>query len=536
MNWLGVALVATGSAIVTFVLTRRLARDAPSDPGVRETEQHLALALRASTMGTWDLDLRTNALLWDDVVRALFGHGPDITVETFAECLRHVHPDDVEGLKARLTRSITTGEEYEHEFRVIRPDGVIRTLAGRGAMYRDDTGRPARMLGVCWDVSAEKAAEEALRTSEERYRGLVESQQDLVFRFDLDERVTFANDAYCARFGLRREEILGNGLTHLHPDDRVATTAVIAALLEPPHRGMLENRIRTPDGWRWVSWSGCAIADHTGRVIEIQCVGRDVTERHAAEEELRASLEEVRIREERLRLLAQRLVRVRDDERRRLGLDLHDGVCQDLAGIAMLVGSLRQRLLSIEPEIATTFTQVGRYLETVGDHLRDLAHELRPMLLDDLGLEGSLRALADGFAAGSTRVRVEFATPIVRLGETVETAVYRIAQEALANALRHAAASEVTVMLSVSDVVRLEVRDDGRGFEPRDAARVHSLGLASIEERALAVGGTLDIRSSPGGGTTIDFTCPRSAHADTPANDVASAASSRTRRRSAGSV
>jgi len=475
----------------------------------REIEQRLALALRSSGMGTWSWDLRTNVLSWDDVMRALFGHGDARLVRTVDDCVLYIHPDDAETLRARLERSIASGEDYAQEFRAVWPAGTIRTLAARGALYRDDSGRPARMIGVCWDVSEQKAAQEALRTSEERYRGLIESQQDLVFRFDLEERVTFANDAYCARFGLTRAEILGNGLTHLHPDDRQATTAAVLTLLAPPHQGMLENRVRTPDGWRWISWSGCAIKDPAGRVVEIQCVGRDVTERHVAEEELRASLEALQLREERLRLLGQRLVRVRDDERRRLGLDLHDGVCQDLVGIAMLVGSLRQRLPSTEPEMAATFGHVERYLQGVGDHLRDLAHELRPMLLDDLGLEGSLRALADGSVAGTARLLVEFTTPIARLDEDVELAVYRIAQEALGNGLRHAAATTITVTLGVDDTVWLTVHDDGRGFAPADRGRGHSLGLASIGERALAVGGTLEVVSSPGAGTAVRFTCPR---------------------------
>ncbi len=518
------ALAAAGAVVALLVgwLVARRSRTAPDATPTdgdrralehRELEEQLAVALRASGMATWHWDLQTNAVDWNEMIRALFGQPPGTVVPTFDDSMRYIHPDDIAPLKARLARSITTGEDYTNEVRIVWPDGSVRTLAARGALSRDASGRPARMLGVCWDITAQKAADEALRASEERYRGLVQSQQDLVFRFDLAERVTFANDAYCARFGLTREEVLGNGLTHLHPDDREATTAAIAGLFQPPHVGMLENRIRTPEGWRWVSWSGCAIKDATGRVVEIQCVGRDVTERHAAEEKLHASLRELRLREERLRLLGQRLVRVRDDERRRLGVDLHDGVCQDLAGIAMLVGSLRQRLPAVEPDVAVTIAQAGRYIQTVCDHLRDLAHELRPMLLDDIGLEGSLRALADGCATGATQVRVAFTTPITRLDEAVETAVYRIAQEALANAVRHAGAAVITVTLGVASTVELEVRDDGRGFDASEALRMHSLGLVSIEERALAVGGALSVTSTPGSGTVVRFSCPRRAPA-----------------------
>jgi len=480
----------------------------PAEHRAGEMEKHLELALRASGMGAWHWDLRTRALIWDDVMFQLLGLSPNERIDTFEMALSRVHADDREALRERVQRSIATGEEYNHEFRVEWPDGTVHALVGRGAVYHDDDGRPARMLGVCWDVTAARAAQEALRTSEARYRGLVESQQDLIFRCNLEERVTFANDAYCARFGLPREEVVGGTFTNLHPDDRAATMATIAALMQPPYRAMLETRIATPDGWRWVSWSACAIKDHAGRIVEIQCAGRDVTERYVVEQELRASLTDLQVSERRLRDLAQRLAAVREDERRRLGLDLHDGVCQDLAGIGMLVGSLRQRLGPLDADTDVMVGRAERYLQAVGDHLRNLAHELRPMLLDDVGLEGGLRALAQGFASATLRVDVRFASPITRLPAAIEEAVYRIAQEACANAVRHAAASTITLTLEVTDTVHMEVRDDGIGFDSADRNRGHTLGLASIAERALAVGGTLTIESSPGMGTTIRFACP----------------------------
>ena len=160
-----------------------LAASAPSaSPEHRagEMEKHLELVLRASGMGAWHWDLRTRALIWDDVMFVLFGLSPNEQIDTFEVALSRVLTDDREALRERVQRSIATGEEYSHEFRVEWPDGTVHALVGRGAVYRDKNGQPARMLGVCWDVTAARAAQEALRTSEARYRGLVESQQDLI--------------------------------------------------------------------------------------------------------------------------------------------------------------------------------------------------------------------------------------------------------------------------------------------------------------------------------------------------------------------
>ena len=143
------------------------------------------------------------------------------------------------------------------------------------------------------------------------------------------------------------------------------------------------------------------------------------------------------------------------------------------------------------------------YLGEVVEHLRLLAGELRPMLLHDLGLEGSLRSLALGLSNDTITIEAVLPTRVPRLEETAEVTVYRIAQEALANALRHAHARTVTLELATDQGrLRLEVRDDGCGFDPAHR-RTTALELLSMEERALALGGRLAVTSVPSEGTTI---------------------------------
>jgi len=467
------------------------------------------LTTRGSGFGTWQWDVPTDVVTWDDGMLSLFGLPPDARVPDYAGFLALVLAEDRATVDADVRRCLMTGADYEATFRIGLTNGATRVIMTRGAVYLDGDGRPARVSGVCWDGTAQRRADEALRKSEARYRGLVESQQDLVFRFDLDERVTFANDAYCTTFGLARDEVLGRGLTHLHPEDRAATTAAILSLLEPPHQGMVENRVRTPRGWRRISWSGCAIDDGHGTIVEIQCVGRDVTERSIAEESLRASNDELRASEERLRTLEQRATAVREDERRRLGIDLHDGVCQDLVGVALLVGALQSQQ-GVSPEARAQLSRIERHLLGVGDHLRRLAHDLRPMLLHELGLEGAIGSLVAGFSTGSTVVRASFGTGVRRLSEAIEIGVYRVVQEAVGNACRHGAPSEVVVTLDVDEQVRLEVRDDGVGFDLAARNGMHAFGLVTMEERARALSGRLEIASAPGRGTSVRFACPAS--------------------------
>jgi signal transduction histidine kinase len=156
----------------------------------------------------------------------------------------------------------------------------------------------------------------------------------------------------------------------------------------------------------------------------------------------------------------------------------------------------------------SALTRAQTHLRTVGEHVRLMARDLRPLQLPDLGLGECLRALAAGMGTESVQVSIAVPPTLPRFGEEIEVAVYRVAQEALANAVRHAEAHAVTLTLGTCNgTLALEVRDDGRGFD-HEELRAAALGLVAMEERAVALGGTLRVRSAPGAGTTIRLECP----------------------------
>jgi PAS domain S-box-containing protein len=394
------------------------------------------------------------------------------------------------------------------EIRQLTVEG-IRWMEWEGRGIFDDQGRVVELQGIGRDITQAHEVAEALRASEARYRGVVESQQAVVLRMDLDRRITFVNDYGSRLFGLAREQLLGTDPLDLaHPDDREMSRAAFARVVGPPYRAAIDCRVDIGGEVRWFEWEGSVIFDEKGEPYEMQSVGFDITERRAAADALQASLEELRRSEEKLRLLAQRQVAVREEERKRLGFDLHDGVCQELIGIGILVESARRRAVAVPGSGGDELGRVGGYLGKVVEHLRVLAGELRPMLLHDLGLEESLRSLALGLATPTTSIHAAFPTRVPRLDEAAEVTVYRIAQEALTNALRHAQARVVKLALATDGTrLRLEIRDDGCGFDPAHR-RTTALGLLSMEERALALGGRLEVSSVPDQGTAVVLDCP----------------------------
>jgi len=371
---------------------------------------------------------------------------------------------------------------------------------------RDGDGQIREFQTIGLDVTERKEAEDALRTSEARYRSLVESGLDLIARADPSGRLLFANDAYLRAFGCRRDDMEAGRVMirpHVHPEDLPRVLESFERVQKPPYRNVIVNRVRIGDAWRWFEWEQSAIRGEDGTVVEIQGAGRDVTERHVAEEALGRTLEELKCSEERLRRLARRQAAIREEERKRLGLDLHDNVCQELAAVGVLLEAARVR-----PNDGIELARGARHLTEVIEHLRLISRDLRPMLLSDLGLTESLAAFASKLSTLKRSVVARFPNHVPRLDDETEIAVYRVAQEALANAIRHANARRIDLDLrSDGGTLVLEVRDDGRGFD-RSASRTDSLGLASMEERALSLGGRLEIASTPGRGSCVRLECP----------------------------
>jgi signal transduction histidine kinase len=212
--------------------------------------------------------------------------------------------------------------------------------------------------------------------------------------------------------------------------------------------------------------------------------------------------------EERYRMLSGRMLEVQERERQSLARELHDQIGQDLAAIQIALQAIRDRVPSakVAAKLDEGLGTVGRTIEKV----QRLALELRPSLLDDLGLVAALRWLLEqhGERAGY-RTGFSAEPPEARLPPEIEIACFRIAQEALTNVDLHARARNVAVSLRYDDRgLALSIRDDGDGFDPGElrSRRVPgaNLGLLGMEERAVLAGGTLELRSAPGQGTTID--------------------------------
>ncbi len=322
---------------------------------------------------------------------------------------------------------------------------------------------------------------ERLRQSEERYRGLVESQNDLIVRMDPDGTFTYVNDAYCRKFGKTREELLGHTFMPLvHPDDQAAAAAAIATLARPPHRIRIVQRAMTCEGYRWLEWEDNARLDAAGNITEITGVGRDITDRKQAEQALAN--------------MHSQLLSAREDERRRLARDLHDSLGQRMIAMGCALRCAIGQLATPPGGL----TELPRQVEDLVHEIRQICHGLYPPTLESLGLPRSLRQLAEECRAKvHVELEVQPAIESMRFGRDAEIALYRIAQEAMQNALRHSHARRIELRLSLDDgLLAMAVEDDGQGFDVQRASG--GMGLGTMLQRARALGGDVSISSKPG--------------------------------------
>jgi PAS domain S-box-containing protein len=481
----------------------------------------------------------------------------------------------------------------------------------------------ALIVGLLVQMWRRRRAEQESRTNAARYRSVVDTQHELICRFLPDSTLTFVNDAYCRFWNKTRDDLLGRRFIDLIPQE--ARDSVLKPVANLRSGSMThEHQVILPDGTTgWQHWTNHAILDDAGHVIELQGVGRDITDQKRAEESLNRfetrhsailralpdlmfvinadgtyldyhardlnalfvppdvfigrtvkeimpspladrvmaairdalasrdpvvveyelpigdarrffearivacgadrivsivrDLTEATRAHERNRDLAGRLIASQEVERRRLARELHDDLSQRAALLKIeldrLAGTIETTMRlagSIETEIAASVKHIAQNAGALATDVNHFAHQLHPSRLQNVGLEKAIGSLC-AEVVKQHHVAATFTHRSVprSIDEDVSLCVYRVAQEALHNVVRHSSARQVSVALDGDSGGALTLRlvDDGVGFDP-ERAEGTGLGLVSMRERVTLLGGRLQIDSASGQGTRIVVAVP----------------------------
>lgn len=491
-----------GGAPALLSLVEDVTRERNALEQLGEREVALLEAQALARLGYWDADVETGQVQLSAGACGILGLNPGTVGGQEDILVQQVHPEDRGALVRARDATIAGGPPMDLELRVLRTDGEQRWLHVLGRAVREG-GRTSMLHGTIQDVTEGRRAREELRASEERYRLLFERNPLPMLVVDRETMAILSvNEAAVNHYGYSREEFLG----------------MTALDIRPP-----EEWERFLEGWqrRTPGLRNAGIWTHRkkdGTLVQMEIVrhdfeqdglaavlvlAQDVTDRLSAEEEVRRSREE-------LRRFSRYLQEMREEERSRLAREIHDELGQVLTGVRMGLARLGGRLRAGDADTAERLVdETAELVDGAIREVRRIATQLRPGILDQLGLVPALEWLVEDFQERyGIPARITSPGPLGELAPEAQTQLFRIVQEALTNVARHARARSAAVRSRIEDgTLVVDIADDGVGFDPSSPGSA-SLGLLGIRERARLLDGEVRIRSAPGAGTTLTVRVP----------------------------
>jgi len=421
-------------------------------------------------------------------IEATLGFTQQEWLEDPARWYAQIHPDEKQRWSADAAKMLLTGKPLRAVYRVIARDGHVVWFQCEAKMVRRRDGRPWFIQGVAFDISDLKQAETSLQEERNVLSTILDTVGALVVVFDRQGRVVRFNRACELTTGLGSEEVEGAFLWDLFTamDERDQFKSALTVAADGGTSPDCEATWVTRTGaHRRIAWSTTLVSRADGSPEYVIATGSDETER---------------------RRLQKAVLEIGDQEDRRIGQDLHDGLGQHLTGIAFMSKVLEEKLADRHIPETHEATKILELVNEAINTTRELARGLLPIVSDRFGLMAALKQIAEDFAdLFRITCRFECETPIVLADLGAATQLCRLAREAVSNAIKHGRATEVTITLgTVGGSGILIILDNGTGF-PESTAPVAGRGLHIMRYRANMIGGTLQI--DRGGLHNTSITC-----------------------------
>lgn len=471
---------------------------------LEQSNERFEMIARTTNDAIWEWDFTSNQVWANDMHQALYGLSKEDPIPDHQEWRNRLHPDERDRVVSDLEKALASDKNVwiaEYQFR--NGGEEYKSIYDRTYIVRDRDGQPLRMMGSMADISARKKAEETLRQNEEKYRLLFSNSPLPMWVYDLESfRFLDVNEAAISHYGYTRAEFLQMNIADIRPKEDVER---MISSSRNPHSG-----VRSAGYWRHFKKDGTLmdVEVHSHDIIYNNKKARlvlanDVTDKNLAQQRIRETTEE-------LRMLSARLQEIREEERMHMAHEIHDELGQRLTVLKMDISWLGRKMKTDEEEIREKIKNTLALLDGTIKIVRKIATELRPGILDDLGLIPALEWQSKEFEDRSG-IRVSFQSNIseIALNIQVATGLFRIFQESLTNVGRHAQATDVQASLAVeNEILVMTISDNGVGFDKTRQEGVKTLGIIGMKERTKGINGEYTIESEPGKGTTVKVTIP----------------------------
>lgn len=484
-------------AAMAYELSDEVLRAAQISRDLRESEQRMNLAVAAANFGIWIREFRGDRIWASAKWRELFGFTADEPLD-LPRILERLHPEDRDVVDRAHMQARDGGGSYETEYRILLPDGRVRWISSHGRVEYDSQGQAVRIRGASRDFTARKLVEKALQESEARFRAMADTAPVMIWMAGTDKLCNFFNKSWLDFTGRTLDEELGDGWADgVHPEDFERCFQTYAGSFDARRTFSMDYRLRRADGeYRWVFDHGVPRFDPDGAFLGYIGSCLDITARRLAEEAAHD--------------LSGRLISAQEEAHRQLARELHDDFSQRLALLSVELEMFGQHPPEDAPRITARMEDFSSEVKSLSSEVHRLSHALHPAKLDQLGLVAAVRGFCKEFGRAH-ELAIDFAERNVPRTVPGDAALclYRTAQEALQNVVKHSGATAAKVELVRDDGhLRLVVADDGAGFDPQAVRTNSSLGLVSMGERARFVGGRLSVVSRPGAGARVEVRVP----------------------------
>jgi PAS domain S-box-containing protein len=510
-----IAAAACGllSGAIALVRLQRETRDRESAArDLRRAEDRVGHIVDAAMDPIVTVDEEQRVVVFNAAAEQVFGWPRDAVVGRpldllIPERFRATHRAHV----ARFGRTGVTSRRMGAQavLRALRRDGAEFPIEASISQHVDDGKRFYTV--ILRDVSERVRAEALLARSEARLRGILDSAMDAIITVDAKQHVVLFNDAAEVMFGWPRDEALGAPLASFIPEQfRRAHADHVERFGETGTTSRRMGSLRIVTGLRRngdefpIDASISQIDESGARLYTV--ILRDITARVQAEEALRRSKDE-------LQELGAAAHMTREQEKSRIARELHDELGQLLTMLQMDVAWCKGKLPAGDGAFTAKLDRMEALLKSTIAATRRIAADLRPLMLDDLGLLPSIEWLVENFTQ-RTGIACELTVGDrdLQLPKAHATAIFRIVQESLTNIAKHAQASRADIAIENDpDALTLRIEDDGVGFSPLAPRKPGSFGLFGLRERASLMGGEATITSAPGEGTTVEVRLPNEA-------------------------
>jgi PAS domain S-box-containing protein len=445
-------------------------------------------------------------LSWNPSAGRIFGFSEE---EAIGNSCSIIVPDDKREEHNKTFDLLRKGQSVGHYETVrIRKNGERIDVSMTASPIKNQAGEVIGISKIARDITKEKQDADKLRKSETQLKAAQRIAQMGSWEWDLASNYfTWSQELYRIYGVNPAEQITFERFVELvHPDDR----RLVQSFFESKRMFSIEHRIVRPDGeTRYIQIRAEVVSDSEGNATSLMGIAQDVTDRKRADEQLRSSREQ-------LRALSAHLQFIREEERSRIAREVHDELGQVLTALKMDLSLLNHKLLessAILPRkmLYEEIRSMSKKVDITIKSVRKIVTELRPEVLDHLGLKSAIEWQAQEF---QTRSGIDckldpYMESIEMDDRDGETAIFRILQEALTNIARHSGATKVEIFLKKQNgEITLEVRDNGRGISEGDLTKSRSFGLLGMRERALFLGGDVEVKGSPGFGTSVKVQIP----------------------------